>query len=116
MQAILEKKVQDRLVVINPKNKNEVHIIGSEEDFLTLSSKYDSLNLSVFDDLLFFIYMDLKYGLDKWGLVAEDEIIEVPNYPNIVTGEFINKDKNNPLIKKKIKKRAKENLKNLMNE
>ena len=56
--------------------------------------------------------MDLEHGIDNWSLVAEDEFIELPNCLDVVTGEFIDKNKENPVVQRKIKKRAIEHLKN----
>ena len=43
---------------------------------------------------MFCVNNDLKFGIDKWKMIFEDEIIDVSGYPSIVTAEFIGKNKN----------------------
>lgn len=113
LTEFLEKKKQQRVIIEDPRNKNQMLILGSEEEFETLASNYSKGVLSSFNNLMFYINNDLKFGIGKWSIFAEDELINVPRYPSFVTGEFINQDKSSPLVQKKIKQRAKENAKNL---
>lgn len=66
--------------------------------------------LESFGDLMFFVNNDLKYGIGNWKFLFEDEVLQYPKYPSIVTGEFIGKEKN-PETMQKIKKRSIERLK-----
>lgn len=108
----LEQKIKSKTIVINPSRKNEFVILGTDEEFDQLRGKYDNRTLTIFRDLMFFIHMDLEYGINNWSLLAEDEYIEDQNYPGIVTGEFIGKEKNERIMKK-VRKRAIERLRNL---
>ena len=109
----LEKRREEKLIIVDPNNKNEVYILGSEEEFKALESNYDEKILNIFNNLMFYINNDLEFGIDNWQIVAEDEVIDVPGYPNFVTGEFIAQDKSNPLVKQKMKKRAIDHIKNI---
>ena len=109
----LEKRREEKLIIVDPNNKNEVYILGSEEEFKALESNYDEKILNIFNNLMFYINNDLEFGIDNWQIVAEDEVIDVDRYPNFVTGEFIAQDKSNPLVKQKMKKRAIEHIKNI---
>lgn len=112
LSHFLEKKKQDKLIIQDPKNKNQMYILGSEKEFEELTSKYDETILLAFRNLMFYINNDLKYGIDKWEIFAEDEVIDVPGYPSFVTSEFIDEDKNDLQVKKKMKQKAIENVKN----
>lgn len=109
----LEKKQQEKLILVNPNNKNEIYILGSDEEFKKIASLYDEKILKCFDELMFCINMDLEFGIGNWEIVFKDEIIDVPKYPNYVTAEFIDQDKSNSLVKKKMKQKAIKNLKNI---
>lgn len=61
---------------------------------------------------MFFINMDLEFGINNWYLVAEDEYIKDSIYPGIVTGEFIGQEKDSKVMKK-VRKRSIENLRNI---
>lgn len=108
----LDKYIQNKTVIMNPSKQSEIMILEIDEEFSQLKKSYDEKTLSSFGDLLFFINMDLEYGINNWSLVAEDEYIKYPKYPGIVTGEFIGQEKT-PEVMKKVKKRAIEGLKNL---
>lgn len=113
LREFLAKKKEKKLIFINPDDENDIFIIGTEENFKILASKYNEDVLEIFNNLMFYIDNDLEFGVGNWEIFAQDELIEVLGYPSIVTGEFIEKDKNNSLVKKKIKQRAQENLKNI---
>lgn len=110
IEKCLEQKINTRTIVINPSRKNEFVILGTDEEFKQLREKYDIRTLSIFRNLMFNIHMDLEYGINNWSLIAEDEYIEDPIYPGIVTGEFIGKEKNKRVMKK-VRKKAIEILK-----
>ena len=106
----LDKNIKNKTVIINPSKQSEIMILASDEEFSQLKKSYDERTLSSFGDLMFFLNMDLEYGINNWSLVAEDEYIKHPKYPGIVTGEFIGQEKT-PEVMKKVKKRAIERLK-----
>lgn len=106
LNHVVEKKRQEKLIIVNPENKNEIYILGSDEEFKSLATIYTEKILNCFSELMFCVNNDLKFGIDKWKMIFEDEIIDVPGYPSIVTAEFIGRNKNNPRVKEKIKKRA----------
>lgn len=110
LSPFLEKKQQEKLIIQNPKSKNEIHILGTEDIFEKLTSNYSKKVLFIFNELMFFINNDLKFGIDNWEILLEDEIINVPGYPSIVTAEFIGKNKKNPSVKKKMKERTIERI------
>lgn len=112
LEEVYEKAVESRMVIINPSMNNEFIVFGTDEEFTNLRKMYDEPTLSIFESLMFNIRMDLEYGIDNWSLVAEDEYIDVPNYPGIVTGEFIGQEKDQRVMKK-VRKRAIERLQNL---
>lgn len=111
IEKCLEQKINSRTIVINPSRKNEFVILGTDEEFEQLKEKYDVHTLSIFKNLMFNIYMDLEYGINNWSLIAEDEYIEDPIYPGIVTGEFIGQEKDKKVMKK-VRKMTIEQLKN----
>ena len=110
LSVCLDKNIQNKTLIINPSKQSETMILASDEEFSQLKKSYDEKTLSSFGDLMFFLNMDLEYGINNWGLVAEDEYIKHPKYPGIVTGEFIGQEKT-PEVMKKVKKRAIERLK-----
>ena len=110
LSVCLDKNIKDKTVIINPSKQSEIMILASDEEFSQLKKSYDERTLSSFGDLMFFLNMDLEYGINNWSLVAEDEYIKHPKYPGIVTGEFIGQEKT-PEVMKKVKKRAIERLK-----
>lgn len=113
LSQVVEKKQQEKLIVISSKNRNEIFVLASEEKIEKLSANYDEKILNCFRELMFCVNNDLKFGIDNWETIFEDEIIDVSGYPSIVTAEFIGKNKNNPRVKEKIKKRAIENVKRI---
>ena len=113
LKECIDKNLKEKKIIINPKNDKEVFILSDRDSCNAILSKYDKELLKKIDDLFFRVYMDLKVGIDKWSLICEDEFIDVPNYPSIVTAEFLEQDKQNPIVKKKIKKRAIEHLKSI---
>lgn len=111
IEKCLEQKISSKIIIINPSMKNEFVILGTDEEFEQLKEKYDVDTLSIFRNLMFNIHMDLEYGINKWSLIAEDEYIEDPIYPGIVTGEFIGQEKDKKVMER-VRKRAIEQLKN----
>ena len=85
-------------------------IIASSEKINELKEKYCKDVLQSFGDLIFFVNNDLKHGIGNWELLFEDEVLQYPKYPSIVTGEFIDKEKNSETMGK-IKRRSIERLK-----
>lgn len=112
LEKCLETKINSKTILINPSKSNEIVILDNDEEFEQLIEKYDEHTISVFRDLMFNIHMDLEYGINNWSLIAEDEYIEDPIYPSIVTSEFIGQEKDKKVMKK-VRKRAIESLKNL---
>ena len=108
-KSAVDKKVEEKTIIFMD---GEVIILGKDEYFEDLESKYDEENFLAFDSLYFFIYNDLKYGFDGWQLLFEDEYIKHPKYPEgIITGEFIGQKKDEKVMKQ-VKKRTIEMLKN----
>lgn len=105
---IYEKMLEDRLII--ESHENEFMIIASFEKINELKEKYCKDVLESFGNLMFFVNNDLKYGIGNWKFLFEDEVLQYPKYPSIVTGEFIGKEKN-PETMQKIKKRSIERLK-----
>ena len=70
-------------------SKNEFMILASPEEINKLKEQYRDNVLQTFNDLMFYINNDLKYGIGNWELLFEDEVLKYPKYPSIVTGEFI---------------------------
>lgn len=112
IRGFLKEKINNKTIVQNPSRENEFMILGTDDEFDELKGKYDGQTLSIFGDLMFNIIMDLIHGIDNWSLVAEDEYIEDPIYPGIVTGEFVGQEKDKRVMKK-VRKRLIERLKNL---
>lgn len=105
---IYEKMLEDRLII--ESHENEFMIVASFEKINELKEKYCKDVLESFENLMFFVNNDLKYGIGNWEFLFEDEVLQYPKYPSIVTGEFIGKEKN-PETMQKIKKRSIERLK-----
>ncbi len=108
----LDKNIQNKTVIMDPSEQSEIMILASDEEFIQLKKSYDEKTLTSFGNLMFFLNMDLEYGINNWSLVAEDEYIKYPKYSGIVTGEFIGQE-NTSEVMKKVKQRAIERLKNL---
>lgn len=108
LESCVDKKIESKTIFVNPSQKAEILILGNDEEFDQLRKRYDENTLSLFRDLMFFIQMDLEYGINNWTLVAEDEYIEDPIYPGIVTGEFIGQEKNKNTMNKVRKKQLKD--------
>lgn len=106
-------KMLEQNVLIETSTK-EFMIIASEEYINKLKERYHKKVLQLFNDLMYFINNDLRYGIDNWELVFEDEIIEIPGYPSIVTGEFVDQEKDDEVIQQ-VKQRSIERLKNNYN-
>lgn len=102
---MLEQKILIEIVL------NQFMILASEEYINQLKGKYHKKVLQLFNDLMYFVNNDLKYGIDNWELVFEDEIIEIPGYPSIVTGEFIDQEKEEEVMQQ-VKQKSIERLKN----
>lgn len=105
---IYEKMLEERLII--ESHENEFMIVASFEKINELKEKYCKDVLESFGNLMFFVNNDLKYGIGNWEFLFEDEVLQYPKYPSIVTGEFIGKEKNPETIQK-IKKRSIERLK-----
>lgn len=61
---------------------------------------------------MFFINNDLEHGIENWELFDEVEVIKVPGYPIYCTDEFLDENKNDPVVKKVMKQKAIEYTKN----
>ena len=92
-------------------SENEFMILANPQKINDLKEKYCDNILQSFNDLMFYVNNDLKYGIGNWELLFEDEVLKYPKYPSIVTGEFIDIEKNEEVMQK-VKKRAIDNLKN----
>ncbi len=112
LNCCLNKHVQNKTIIINPLNQSEIMLIGTDTEFNQLKKLYDEKTLLLFSDLMFFITMDFKYGVNNWSLFAEDEYLKYPKYPGIVTGEFIGQEKT-PKVMQKVRKIAIDELRNL---
>lgn len=106
--SIVEKKSKDNIIIFY---NDDVVILADEEYFNNLKMNYTEETYFKFNDLVFFLNNDLKYGFDNWELLFEDEYIKYPGYPGIVTGEFIGQKKDAKVMKK-VKERTIERLKN----
>lgn len=105
---IYKKMLEKRLIIEN--HEKEFIIIASFDKINELKEKYCKVVLQSFGDLMFFVNNDLKYGIGNWNLLFEDEVLQYPKYPSIITGEFIGKEKD-PETMQIIKKRSIEQLK-----
>lgn len=105
---IYKKLLEEKLIIEN--QEKEFMIIASSEKINELKEKYCKDVLQSFGDLIFFVNNDLKHGIGNWELLFEDEVLQYPKYPSIVTGEFIDKEKNSETMEK-IKRRSIERLK-----
>lgn len=112
LEKCIAKSCEKKSIIVNPTNDNEFCILLDGDSCEKILSKYNDNVLKKIGRLMFFVNMDLEHGIDNWSLVAEDEFIELPNCLDVVTGEFIDKNKENPVVQRKIKKRAIEHLKN----
>lgn len=92
---------------------NLITVFENDELFNKQKEQYTRTDLEAFRQLMFYINNDLEFGIGNWDILSEDEIIQVPGYPSYVSGEFIGQDKTQPSVKKMMKDRAKEHLKNL---
>ncbi len=92
---------------------NLITVFENDELFNKQKEQYTRTDLEAFRQLMFYINNDLEFGTGNWEILSEDEIIQVPGYPSYVSGEFIGQDKTQPSVKKMMKDRAKEHLKNL---
>ncbi len=99
-------------VLVSVDNVN-FFILANDELFNKQKEQYTRTDLEAFRQLMFYINNDLEFGTGNWEILSEDEIIQVPGYPSYVSGEFIGQDKTQPSVKKMMKDRAKEHLKNL---
>ncbi len=107
-----KKMIEERLII--ETQEKEFMILASPEKITELKEKYCKNVLQSFGDLMFYVNNDLKYGIGNWKLLFEDEVLQYPGYPSIVTGEFIDKEKDKEKDKEtmqKIKKRSIEQLK-----
>lgn len=112
LKGVYKKMLEEGLVIEG--SENEFMILASPEEINNLKEKYYKNVLQSFNDLMFYVNNDLKYGLGNWELLFEDELLEYPRYPSIVTGEFIGKEKDEEVMQK-VKKRSIEQLKNFYN-
>ena len=105
---IYQKMLKERLII--ETQENEFMILASPEKINELKEKYCKDVLQSFGDIMFFVNNDLKHGIGNWELLFEDEVLQYPRYPSIVTGEFIGIEKDAETMQK-IKKRSIERLK-----
>lgn len=97
-------KLIENNIIIEYSECDEFMIITSPEYILNLKQKYSKTVLKAFNDLMYFVNNDLRYGLDNWDLISEDELLNYPRYPSIVTGEFIDQEKDEEVMEKVRKK------------
>lgn len=107
LNDVYKKGIEDGLIIETQENK--FMILASPEKINELKEKYCKDVLQSFGDLMFFVNNDLKHGIGNWELLFEDEVLQYPRYPSIVTGEFIDKEKDATTMQK-IKKRSIERL------
>ena len=106
-----EMKNKKEMLRVLKTSENEFMILANPQKINDLKEKYCDNILQSFNDLMFYVNNDLKYGIGNWELLFEDEVLKYPKYPSIVTGEFIDIEKNEEVMQK-VKKRAIDNLKN----
>lgn len=110
LNSAYHRGIENGLII--ESSENEFMILASPEQINSLKEKYSKKILRVFNDLMFYINNDLKYGIDNWELIFEDELLKYPRYPSIVTGEFIDKEKDQEVMLE-VKKRSIERLKRI---
>ena len=107
---VAQEKVKERKLLMFD---DDLFMILVKDDFFDKQKKqYRKDDLANFGDLMFYVNHDLEYGIGKWSIFAEDEVIKVPGYLPYITDEFFDMDKNDPKVKKLMIERAKKNLKN----
>ena len=108
------KKLLEEGLIIET-DENEFMILATQEEINDLKERYYKNVLQIFNDLMYYVNNDLKYGIGNWELLFEDEVLKYPRYPSIVTGEFIDKEKDDEVMQK-VKKIAIDQLKNFHNK
>lgn len=111
-----DKLKSERKIIDYPSKQDTIVILADDEYFNELKSEYQQKLVKKgypnIDTLMFHIHMDLKHGINNWELLFEDEVIDVPGYPSVITGEFIDQEKDEKVMKM-VRKMAIEKLKNL---
>ncbi len=103
LKEAYNKLVEDS-IIIEYSECDEFMIIISYANILNLKEMYSKSVLKAFNDLMYYVNNDLRYGIGNWDLVCEDELITYPKYPSIVTGEFIDQEKDEVAMEKVRKK------------
>lgn len=106
-----EELNKDGIIVQCSLSPKQIVVIKNEY-LKSLANNYSEKIRKLFNELMFNINCDLKFGEGNWSILFEDEIVSVPNYPSFVTGEFIGQEDTKE-VKKKKKERTIENLKNI---
>lgn len=97
-------KLVEENIILEYSECDEFMIVASPEMILSLKEKYSKSVLKALNDLMYFVNNDLRYGIDNWDLITEDELLTYPRYPSRVTGEFIDQEKNEGVMEKVRKK------------